>query len=341
MWRTLAVIGIFFSLSTVVHAAVPFPRTLKIGMSGEDVRALQVILNKLPETRIAQSGVGSPGQETTYFGPKTQQAVARFQEKYRSLVLTPNALTRGTGYVGPSTLALLNKEQNPTVAASVPIPAMEASKPRLPGNIEGLPGTLTTLERVAIKQGLTEAQIEKLKRVVTEQVQSTTTPLLASFAARVYRDNPGQEPLTLQDQLINIGSQFLYTFVPKSAHALDPVSTITTALDLNSIGASALTGLASGAGGGIPFGGAIVGTPIWCLCSASWWIPITPLPPTMAEALAYVPGSQAFLSYNIPAPAIWLLGFYAPGQCLIYTGDSCAILPVNGIITPIVGSSPI
>ena len=81
-----------------------FFRNLKIGDSGPDVLELQKILNKNQDTQISLSGVGSPGNETTYFGNLTHQAVIRFQEKFRSQILTPLNLFSGTGFVGQSTI---------------------------------------------------------------------------------------------------------------------------------------------------------------------------------------------------------------------------------------------
>ena len=79
-------------------------RGLDLGSTGEDVRTLQKILNSDPATRVASSGVGSPGRETTYFGPATQSAVKKFQVKY-AIASQGNA---GYGYVGPATRAKLN-----------------------------------------------------------------------------------------------------------------------------------------------------------------------------------------------------------------------------------------
>jgi len=81
--------------------ASSLPRTLYLGMSGEDVRTLQVFLNSNPDTNIAEVGPGSPGNETSYFGFATKNAVMKFQKKYSNDVLKPIGLTEPTGILGP------------------------------------------------------------------------------------------------------------------------------------------------------------------------------------------------------------------------------------------------
>lgn len=104
-------------------ATAGFSRNLSVGMSGEDVRALQIVLNTDQETLVANSGAGSPGNETIYFGPATKRALAKFQEKYRDEVLAPIGLYFGTGFFGERTSmkmsALLQKQNGPFIAQEI------------------------------------------------------------------------------------------------------------------------------------------------------------------------------------------------------------------------------
>jgi hypothetical protein len=82
---------------------------LKLGQISEDVKYLQMFLNSDPDTRLADSGPGSPGNETNKFGFLTKRAVIKFQEKYAKEILAPIGLTKGTGRVGLMTLSKINK----------------------------------------------------------------------------------------------------------------------------------------------------------------------------------------------------------------------------------------
>ncbi len=71
---------------------------LTIGSQGTEVQNLQKILNKLNFT-IAKSGVGSPGNEGTYFGSATRTALIHLQKQFN--------ISPATGYFGAKTRAVL------------------------------------------------------------------------------------------------------------------------------------------------------------------------------------------------------------------------------------------
>lgn len=90
--------------TSAASGRAPLTRAFVIGSRGEDVRTLQIILNSSSDTRVAASGVGSPGQETSLYGALTRAAVQKFQIKHGI------AKQGGVGYgiVGPATRAKLN-----------------------------------------------------------------------------------------------------------------------------------------------------------------------------------------------------------------------------------------
>lgn len=69
---------------------------LEAGATGSCVRMLQEFLNAKGYA-VSTSGAGSIGQETTYFGPATTRALARFQ--------SASGITPASGYLGPKTKA--------------------------------------------------------------------------------------------------------------------------------------------------------------------------------------------------------------------------------------------
>lgn len=93
-----------------VSTGYTFNTDLTVGSTGTDVLNLQKVLNMSADTRVASSGAGSPGNETTYFGTLTKNAVMKFQQKYG---ITPVA-----GYVGPITRAKLNSMGGTTTGGS-------------------------------------------------------------------------------------------------------------------------------------------------------------------------------------------------------------------------------
>lgn len=78
---------------------VTFSRNLVVGSTGSDVKCLQAVLNLSATTKVATTGAGSPGAETSYFGPKTLAAVKVYQAEHG---WTP------ANQVGPLTRQALN-----------------------------------------------------------------------------------------------------------------------------------------------------------------------------------------------------------------------------------------
>ena len=73
-----------------------FTKSLTLGSNDDQVKLLQQFLN-FRGFPVAATGVGSIGNETTYFGPATRAALAKFQA---SIGISP-----ASGFFGPATRA--------------------------------------------------------------------------------------------------------------------------------------------------------------------------------------------------------------------------------------------
>ena len=82
--------------------AFQFKSDLQTGSRGTEVEELQKCLAK-------DAAIYPEGEITGLFGQKTKEAVVKFQEKYKSDILTPSGLTQGTGTVRNSTRKKLNE----------------------------------------------------------------------------------------------------------------------------------------------------------------------------------------------------------------------------------------
>lgn len=98
--------------STGTSTGYTFNTNMTLGSRSTDVMNLQKVLNMSADTRVASTGAGSPGMETTYFGPATRAAVIKFQTKY--------GISPAAGFVGAITRAKLNSMNTGTGTGSTP-----------------------------------------------------------------------------------------------------------------------------------------------------------------------------------------------------------------------------
>ncbi|HUX80747.1 MAG TPA: peptidoglycan-binding protein, partial [Candidatus Paceibacterota bacterium] len=321
----LAIIA--FSFGSYAHAQAStqsiFTQNLSLGSQNTKVRELQKILNQNLDTQVTNSGPGSPGNETNYFGPLTKAAVIRFQEKYANDILTPAGMLRGNGFVGTYTRAKLSALSAPGISTvvvppitpSAPIvvpssnPPAPTTTPQNP-NLKNVDLFFAALDKVAAKQGISAAEIAILKKQALLRL-ATTTDLRAAFLKTM-------QATSLQTTADNsLGGKILATIEQAFNKVFMPEHAL--------------------AATGAPFGGALI---FAMPCDGGVWnITLKPPLPSFPVLLAYESGSQAFLSHNIPFTT-WLLGEYEPVP-MAYCWVGIYPYPSEGIITPVVGSSPL
>lgn len=82
-------------------------KDLRLGDVDPEVKKLQEYLNA-KGFLVAESGPGSLGNETERFGRGTEDALIRFQEAHKDILLAPFGLEKGTGIVGELTRKYIN-----------------------------------------------------------------------------------------------------------------------------------------------------------------------------------------------------------------------------------------
>ena len=125
MATSVAILGGIVASAVSAQAALNLPAqtcsysfntNMKSGSRGLDVMNLQKVLNMYEQTMVAEDGAGSPGMETTTFGPATKRAVNKFQD----LHLEELGITAPTGNVFAGTRGLLNEVCSDEVVTTTP-----------------------------------------------------------------------------------------------------------------------------------------------------------------------------------------------------------------------------
>jgi hypothetical protein len=138
-----------------VCAGVTFTRNLTTGSVGSDVKCLQALLNTSAATQVATTGAGSPGNETSTFGPRTLVAVRAYQ--------VANGFTPAN-QVGPLTRAKLNSwlasgTTTGTTTTTTGLPAGCASASQLYNSITGLQNCGTGVTTTSGSTGAVSAML--------------------------------------------------------------------------------------------------------------------------------------------------------------------------------------
>jgi peptidoglycan hydrolase-like protein with peptidoglycan-binding domain len=195
-----------------------FTVNLRVGMKHAQVQTLQQFLNQ-QGFLIASSGPGSKGKETTYFGPATALALKKYQEKYRSAILTPNGLTKGTGLFYFATRTHMNALRSGKGAVGK-APSTGTSSP-----------TSVTLFTTNLSRGSSGASVQRLQEYLTRAGHLSVAPSAffgpaTEAAVKVYQRAHNIEATGIVGpstrQLLNEALGSNTTDTAPSANALSP-----------------------------------------------------------------------------------------------------------------------
>ena len=157
-----------------------FEGTVAEGEENLTIKNLQIILNQDSRTQVSESGVGSPGQESAFFGVKTRGALARFQRL--------NGVSGEYGFVGPKTRLVLNKKlaelylsETPTSTNKISNKLVKTEKSfilRLPAGVRGNSTSLAEKKSPYIKR------LEKAKKTTssTKKAEIVGNPKISALS---------------------------------------------------------------------------------------------------------------------------------------------------------------
>ncbi|PIR70448.1 MAG: hypothetical protein COU46_01395 [Candidatus Niyogibacteria bacterium CG10_big_fil_rev_8_21_14_0_10_42_19] len=158
-----------------VFVSPVFIKVLKVGATGVDVRRLQQLLNSDPDTQIAESGVGSSGNETEYFGSLTREALKKFQKKY-NIISTGDENTTGYGLLGPKTRAKLAE----VFAKTMPT-APEAAKPSSVASI------VSPVFNTVLRYGITSNEVKRLQELLASDSEVYPEGIISGWFGQLTR----------------------------------------------------------------------------------------------------------------------------------------------------------
>jgi hypothetical protein len=163
---------------------------LKLGVRNSEVKNLQVFLNADADTRVAVSGAGSSGNETTYFGAATQSAVKKFQTKYG---ISPVA-----GYWGSISRAKANELLNAgtTTTPTTTPTTTDCSNGAAFDPVTGQPCTTSTIPGCLPGYAFSSTTGQSCTGGATPTTEPTTTvPTTGTLSVALAANNPASSTL--------------------------------------------------------------------------------------------------------------------------------------------------
>ena len=183
---SVAVVSAIFFSVTFTHAQST-PRSLYVGLRGDDVAALQV--------KLIARGFLDAGNDTGYFGPLTRAAVQQFQRQH-GIVSSGDEATTGYGSYGPITRAALENKsvQSATGAQTSSNAAATAS------SLQSLIAELQSL--IQLVNQLSE-QVQVSNSSLTTPTVSSASSVSCSFNGQTVAN--GQSISAFQGPLVTTG----------------------------------------------------------------------------------------------------------------------------------------
>jgi hypothetical protein len=257
---------------------VTLSRNLAVGATGSDVKCLQALLNADASTQVSATGAGSPGNETTTFGPKTLAAVQKYQ--------AANGITPAS-QAGPLTRAKLNQKLGGTAMTpgqtQTVVPTGAGLTVSLASN-NPASGTIVDGQALAPLAALTfwngdNAEVKvtglKLKRIGVSADASLTNVYLFNGATRL------TDGAAVSSTMVNFNNSSGLFMVPANGSVtiwvlsnVDGTASETVGVQL--VSASDVTSNASSVKGGYPLTGNLMTIATGTLAGVEWNATTTP-----------------------------------------------------------------
>lgn len=147
--------------STTTPITLLFTKDLTLKANHIQVKLIQQFLNK-NGFNLANSGFGSPGKETEYFGTLTSSALARFQEANKDKV---TGLINEKGFLGPITREFINSLANTTTTV---IPTQQAT-------------SSSSIFTTSLNKGVQSEDVIRLQKLLSTKPEIYPTGLVTGY----------------------------------------------------------------------------------------------------------------------------------------------------------------